>query len=219
MLNRSYMALRRLRTIGLLGLLALLLALGSASRIADAAPPKEQQQVQELLQQDGSQFPSIVARVNGQPISGQLLAQQVYIVQSSQVTGSSKTETVRTALDQIITKQLLLQAAPGAGIVVTEAEAQAFAQEQLRMATQAKGGSALEIADIQAKQRGLSVPDYFNDPAVVESYRQVLTIGRMRQKLFETLPVAQRGDTLAQNTVIQVFLEQHRVQVEELIAP
>lgn len=85
--------------------------------------------------------------------------------------------------------------------------------------TQAKEISPLAIAGMHVKQRGRAVPEYFNDPAVIELYRHVLTIRRIRQKLFASLPTAQRGNALAQNSVVQAFLDAHRGQVREVITP
>lgn len=218
-LHRSLALSRRALTLALLGLLGLGLTLGLTRGTADAAPPADQQQVRELLQVGGANYPAAVARVNNQAVDGQALARRVYIVQHSQAPGVDKANAVRTALDQLIDEQVLLQVAPSRGIAVTEADARAFAQAQQRLTTQLKSGSAREIVAIYAAQLGVPVADYYTDPRVIETYRQALILGRMRADIVETLPAAQRNDPVAQQAAIRAFVTGSGAHVEELITP
>jgi len=78
MTHKSLAWTRRALTLAFLGLLSLGITLGLTRGSADAAPPVDQQQVQEELQTDGTAYPAIVARINNRPIYGKALARRIY---------------------------------------------------------------------------------------------------------------------------------------------
>ena len=218
-IHKSLVLSRRTLTLTFLGLLSLSLTLGLMRSSADAAPPADQQQVRELLQADGAAYPAVVARINDRPISGKALARRIYIVQHAQIAGVDKTNAVRTALDQLIADEVLLQVASSQSIVVTDADARAFAQDQARLAAQAKNGSTQDLVAIYAAQMGIPPESYYSNPQVIENYRQAMIVGQMRAKIVEALPIAQRNDPVAQQAAIRAFVNRSGVQIEELIAP
>ncbi len=188
--------------------------------MATPAPPTPPaglpQELQELYQVDASAYPDVVARVNGQPISGKALAQRVYIVQNSRTPGLDKTDPVRTALNQLIGEAVLTQVAPAHGVSVSEDEARAFAQSQRRMAEQAQDHDKEALAALAASL-GVSPEEYFTDPRVIETYRQGMILGRMRGQVLETLPAERRGDPAAQQAAIADFVARSGARVEVLI--
>lgn len=215
--------LHRARGLALVGVLGSGLAIGLIVRPVGATiPPEKQQlvnQVAELVQQDGHQYPAVVARVNGQPITGKELAQRVAIVQQSQARGLDKTNPTRTALEQLIADQVLLQSAGTYGIAVSTDEAQAYAQAQQQLAAQAKDIPAQEMVSAEAASLGVAPAQYFTDPRIVEVYRRGIIRGRMRAQIAASLPVAQRGDAAAVQAAVLNFAAQGDARIERLIAP
>ncbi len=210
---------RRALALAFLGLLSLGLTLGLTRSSADAAPPANQQQVRELLQVDGGAYPAVVARVNDRPIHGAALAHRIYIVQHSSTSGATQANAAHVALEQLISDEVLLQVAPSQGVVVTDADVRAFAQDQARLAAQAKDGSAREIVAIHAAHLGVAPEGYFSNPQVLEGYRQAMIVGQMRAKIVETMPAAQRNDPAAQQAALRAFMDRSGARVETLIAP
>jgi len=198
-----------------LGLLAGV-ALGPVSA---AAPPSRAEQVRQLVGQDGHEYPAVVAKVNHQPITGKALAQRVYTVQQSQAPGLDKTNPARTALNQLIEEQVLIQAAEARGITVDDAEVAAFAQSQQRMLEQAKELPGQEIIGIQAASLGIPPAQYASDPRVIQTYRQGMLLGRMRAQIAGTLPTERRNDPAAVQAAVTGFVAQSGAQIERLLNP
>lgn len=215
--------LNRARGLALVGVLGGGLAIGLVARPVGAAlPPDKQQlvnQVAELVQQDGHQYPAVVARVNGQPITGKELAQRVAIVQQSQARGLDKANPARTALEQLIADRVLLESATAYGITVSTDEAQAYALSQHQMAAQAKDIPAQEMVSAEAASLGVAPAQYFTDPRIVEVYRRGMIRGRMRNQIAATLPAERRGDAAAVQAAVLDFATHSGARVERLIAP
>ncbi len=212
----SHARIKRLTKFVVPGLMGLTLVLGVAFGAVSAAPPPSPQQLQNVLQQDGAGYPSVVARVNGRPLSGKELAQRVAVVQQSQALGAAKADPVQTALDQMIEEAVLIDAAGQRGIAISEDEARASAQMHVQRTTAMPGGK--ELIATYAADLGVTPDRYAADSRVVAAYQQGMILGEMRAQLADTLPAARRGDPAAVQAAVKSFVAQSGANVEVLIA-
>jgi hypothetical protein len=201
---------RGIAVLGVVGV-ALMVGLGQATA---GAPSPQVEGARGLLQIDGREYPAVVARVNDRPISGKALARQVYTVRQANVTGNS----VQIALDQLIVREVLFQEAAARGIVVSEAEARNYALAQQRLAESADPEEQEAFA-LYLDTIGVTPAQFADSPVVIETYRSVLTLGRVKAQITGALPTDKRADPVARRAAVATFVAQRNARVEVRINP
>jgi len=167
----------------------------------------------------GREYPAVVARVNGEAISGKVLAQRVYGIEQAGPGAPAVANPVQTALNGLIQEAVLSQATTARGVAVTDADIQAFQQSQQQIF--AKGGpTADQVLQAAAAAQGDStVAQYWADPKTIAVERDIILLGKMRQQIIQQLPPAQQGSNAAQQQAISQFVAAQHARVDLYIHP
>ncbi len=163
--------------------LASLATAGVAASLQDEPDQADQAiaQIAPLFADASDQYPPIVARVNGQEISGVALAQRVYFLEQNSSPGQLGTMTVEDiALKRLIEERVLLGAADELGIHVTEREARAEAERQEQTLREIAGDGANEMLAEYADQLGVPPDEFMTDPRTIEAMRVSLLLARVQ---------------------------------------
>jgi len=167
---------------------------------------------------DGHEYPAVVARVDGEAISGKVLAQRVYGIEHAGPGAPTVADPIQTALNGLIQDTVLRQAARRHGITVTDAEIQAFQKSQ-QQAFAAAGPEAMKLLQVQAEYQGdKSIAAYWADPTTIAAERDALMIGKMRQKIFQQELTETPVPATHEQAIAQFVAAQHS-QVEIYITP
>lgn len=151
-------------------------------------------------------YPPVVAYVDGHAIAGKTLAFRVYALEQSQAPNVDKSHPVRDALHGAIQDQILIDHAPDYGITVSYDEARAEAQRQKALALSSPQG--LAALTPLAKQLGVSADDYFDLPSVIQSYREAMTLSKMRQYILQRAPITpQRNSPSGEQAALDAFVD------------
>ncbi len=172
-----------------------------------------------MLSLDGHEYPAVVARVNGQPISGKVLAQRVYGIGHGDPAAPPVANPVKTALDGLIQDEVLLQAAQARGITVTKAEICSFERSQQEAVTQGGPQATQQIQAIAALQGYTSLAAYLASPQVMGAIRNQLLIGKLRQQIARTLLTPQPNGPSTTQQALDQFLAAQHAHVQLYIQP
>ncbi|CCF83771.1 SurA N-terminal domain-containing protein [Nitrolancea hollandica] len=206
--------------------LLLILAIGCLSLVVIAktgatTPTSAEDDTRALFKLDGHEYPDIVARVNGKPISGLALAQRVFIFQHSPSTPKSinQSNVQQAALDQLIREAVLIGSANEVGITASDKEVADFAVEQQKAILNGDDPIARDLYAAAAARLGVSSQGVVADPRALHTYRYGMILGRMYDFVRGTLPEDQRMDPEAFEKAVGDFVEQHAKDVQILIEP
>lgn len=161
-------------------------------------------------------YPTVVAYVDGQPIWGKLLAIRVAALQQSVDPTVDKSHPERDALHDIIRDQILTEHAQDYGVSVSYEEARAEAQREKALVLGNPDARA-ETA-LLAKQLGVSVDDYFDQPTVIAAYRESITLGEMQNYILNHAPVAARDSEATEQAALDAFADGIHAKVQVLIS-
>lgn len=194
--------------------------------LAGAVPPQSQAAVHTVdgsttvrtaVQATGNGYPAVVARVDGKPISGQMLAQRMVIVSSNQPQ-LSKPQAEHEALESLIQDAVLIQQASKQGLTISDGQVRSYvqsvAQSILNSSNDPEAKATLKAA---ASGLGISPGQYAQDPRVLSAYKADMTRGRMVQHILASLSPQQRSDPAAVKAAIAAFVAQSGARVERLI--
>lgn len=171
------------------------------------------------FQVDGHEYPAVVAYVNGEPITGDALAQRVFIVQHvpQVVSDPSQFNVERIALEQLIFEAVLIDSANDVGVTVSEQEAADFALAQQNTILNGDDPAARDRFAAAAAQLGVPVEKLATDSRTIDTYRQGMILGRMYDYMLGTLPADQRMDSGAFERAVRSFVDQHAKDIRILI--
>ncbi len=190
-----------------------------ASQAPQATPTlsAEQQQtlLKEAIQVTGNEYPKVVAYVDGNPISGKNLAQQIYVIQHSPQDVAFRADAVNVALNWLIQNQVLLEHASDYGINISNDDVQSYIQQVKAQAAQNQGSQ--ELTQELAKQLGVDPADYYDQPEVIQQYKDGLTLTAVQRYVLSNIPADKRtGDW--QSQTIAAFVDSLNPKVQILIA-
>ena len=187
-----------------------------ASPAATALSGADQQALlKEAVQVTGDEYPKVVAYVDGNPISGKNLAQQIYVIQHNPQDVAFRADAVNVALNWLIQNQVLLEHAGDYGISVSDDDARGYI-EQVKAQT-AQDPNSQELTKELAKQLGVDPADYFEQPEVIKQYRDGLTLAAVQRYVLATIPADKRsGDW--QSQALADFVDSLNPKVQILIA-
>ncbi len=187
-----------------------------ASPAATALSGADQQALlKEAVQVTGDEYPKAVAYVDGNPISGKNLAQQIYVIQHNPQDVAFRADAVNVALNWLIQNQVLLEHAGDYGISVSDDDARGYI-EQVKAQT-AQDPNSQELTKELAKQLGVDPADYFEQPEVIKQYRDGLTLAAVQRYVLATIPADKRsGDW--QSQALADFVDSLNPKVQILIA-
>ncbi|MGA7672565.1 MAG: SurA N-terminal domain-containing protein [Nitrolancea sp.] len=187
-----------------------------ASPAATALSGADQQALlKEAVQVTGDKYPKVVAYVDGNPISGKNLAQQIYVIQHNPQDVAFRADAVNVALNWLIQNQVLLEHAGDYGISVSDDDARGYI-EQVKAQT-AQDPNSQELTKELAKQLGVDPADYFEQPEVIKQYRDGLTLAAVQRYVLATIPADKRsGDW--QSQALADFVDSLNPKVQILIA-
>ena len=171
-----------------------------------------------VLSLDGHEYPAVVARVDGEAISGKVLAWRVYGIEHAGPGAPTIADPVQTALDGLIQDTVLRQAARRHGITVTDAEIQAFQKSQQQLMAEAGSTAHAILQEDAAYQGDKSIAAYWADPKTIAAQRDALMIGKMRQKIFQQELTETPVPATHEQAIAQFVAAQHS-QVEIYITP
>lgn len=150
----------------------------------------QQALLSEAIQVNGDQYPEVVATVDGHPISGKNLAQQVYVIQHNPQDAEFRKDAVNVALNWLIQNQVLLDHANDVGVNVSDNDVKGYIQQVKAQAEQDPGSQ--ELTKELAKQLGVDPADYFDQPSVIQQYKDGLTLAAVQRIVLSKTPAAQR---------------------------
>ena len=166
------------------------------------------------LRQAGTAYPDVVGEVNGAPISGRELGSREYIVQKNNP-GLAAEQVREVAVHAIMEERVLLEAATREGLVVDSREVLDEIGRLRRLAAEHE-----ELRDaFRATAEQLAVPEdvVFDDDRVIALYRKAFTLGRMRERIAQTLPAERRGDPAALQGAVDEFVSEKHPRVRTFI--
>ncbi|HEX3723027.1 MAG TPA: hypothetical protein VHV31_09565 [Nitrolancea sp.] len=209
----------RLTAFALILALVLLGAIGTFSQIEAATPPLIPKNASEPMYPNlpgvVDTYPTVVAYVDGHPIWGKLLAIRVAALEQSVDPTVDKSHPERDALHDIIRDQILTEHAQDYGISVSYDEARAEAQREKALVLSNPG--ARTNTALLAKQLGVSVGDYFDQPTVIAAYRDAMTLSEMQNDILNKTPTA-RSDDAATEAALDTFADGIHAKVQILIS-
>lgn len=166
----------------------------------------------------GNPYPEIVAYVDGHPISRAALVQQIFIIQGQPAPAdlAAAGDVVHVAVQRLIQDRILIDHAKDYGISVSDDDARALAKQQKAQFLQTDEGKRA-IAPL-AKQLGVSVEDYFDQPQVIQAYRESLVLGQMQKYVWNQVPANQRDSANEwQQAAITKFVAKIKANVRIMI--
>lgn len=138
-------------------------------------------------------YPDVVAKVAGVPISGKDLAMQVELEMNKyekikQPNDYSFYETV--ALKHLITNILLDKEAEKKGLSVSKEEVLKYINDTIKVIDSVNNNDPNKIELMkEIKSKGFSsIKDYMNDPTYVEVAKKILTRAKLRNLIYNTAP-------------------------------
>jgi len=168
-----------------------------------------------LAQVNGSEFPNVVAYVDGNPITGQQLTREIYILQHTAGVVVGQSSVTQVALQQIIEDMILIDHASDYGIAISMDQARAYAQQQRTFAL--NNPATRQSISLLAQQLGVSVEAYFSQPQVIDGYRKLMTLKAMQGAILSTLPADQRANSANEQAALAAFAAGIHARVEVLI--
>lgn len=170
--------------------------------------------VADRLEDAGADYPAVVGEINGQQISGSELGAREYFVRRNEP-GIGATEVRRVAINAIIADRVLLQSAAEQGLTVDAQEVLAELDQMRQLAAEDDGLRA--AFQSTAVQLGITEDEVFRDPRVLAQYQRAFTLGRMRTRIIETLPVGERMDAVQVARAVDRFVAAHRPRVRMFV--
>lgn len=161
----------------------LLLAVGLATAVAVNGAAAQEHSLSELRRVANTEFPAIAARVNGHPISGQYLSYSVALIQQQSVARgqpASFQSATKQAIDRLVNRQVMIDAAERHGVRVSDSEVSAYLQAQVDRAADAP---AEQYSEVLALNGNKDLSAYAADPRVRQHVRELL----MMKKLVDSL--------------------------------
>ncbi len=201
-------------SIALLGLIGFGLLVTGLSTSA-SNPPTSSELIIHAMSVDGSEYPAVVATVNGRPISGKALARRIYtLTNSPAVPGGAATSSPagaveQRALQQLIREQVILDVADELGLTASTDEAAAFAKKQQQLFLTSDDPAAKAVYAAAAAQLGIPPGEFATQPDAVEVYRDALTRSHVYAYITSQLPPEQRNDHAAFQAALDAFIDQH----------
>lgn len=168
----------------------------------------------ERLEDAGADYAAVVGEVNGQPISGSELGAREYFVRRNEP-GLGAAEVRKVAVNAITADRILLQAAAAQGLTVDAREVVAELDQMRKLA--AEDDELRAAFQSTAAQLGIPYQEVFRDARVLAQYQRAFTLGRMRTRIIETLPVAERTDAVQVGRAVDQFVAAHRPRVRVFV--
>ncbi len=186
-----------------------------ASPTAAAFSAADQQALwKEAIQVTGDQYPEVVAYVDGHPISGKDLAQQVYVIEHNPQDVALRSDAVNIALNRLIQNQVLLEHASDYGINISDDYVRSYVQQV--KAHSAQDPSNRDLTNELAKQLGVDPADYYDQPQVIQQYKDGLTLNAVESYVLSNVPANKRtGDWQSQTiaAVVDSLNPQVKIQI------
>lgn len=170
--------------------------------------------VADRLEDAGAVYPAVVGEVNGQQISGGQLGAREYFVRRNEP-GLGAAEIRRVAVNAIVADRVLLQAAAEQGLTVDAQEVLAELDQMRKLA--AEDGELRAAFQSTAAQLGITEDEVFRDPRVIAQYQRAFTLGRMKTRIIETLPLGERTDAIQVERAVNQFVAAHRPRVRMFV--
>lgn len=166
------------------------------------------------LRQAGTGYPDVVGEVNGTQISGRELGAREYVVQKNNP-GLGAEHVREVALHAITEERVLLEAAAREGLVVDTREVLDEIGRFRRLA--AENEELRDAFRATAEQLGVPEDAVFDDDRVIALYRKAFTLGRMRERIAQSLPAERRGDPGALQGAVDEFVSEKQPRVRTFI--
>ena len=190
---------------------------GLMNRAENADADDHREQVEQLFSLSSDQYPTVVARVNGQDISGQALAQRVFFLEQNPPLGGLGGLTPEdVALKRLIEEQVLLDQAEQLGVKVSEKEARQEAENQEKVIREMAGEKADEVLATYAAQLGVSADEFMTHPSTIEAIRISMTLARVQAKLNDSAGGSKDSQTFTANyqAELDAFVRDHTDSLE-----
>ncbi len=182
----------------LVGLTALALVTVSASPTrasGDAAGS-----IMSLLHASTPAFPAVAMTVDGQPVSGSYINEEVTMIEYlAQQRGQtlSRHDAIQEAIDNAERRDLFILAAQRRGITASDQEAAAWVDQQVQNVA-AQGDPNVLLADVLQADGDASIAQYEADPKVLADARDAVLIEKLLNVLHAQQPPVNLDSYLGQ---------------------
>jgi hypothetical protein len=150
-----------------------------------------------------------IAIVRGDAISSDEIQRREALLTRDRPAQEGSAALRKLALAHAIRERILLQGAVSEGVSITDSEVIEFVSEMQRNARDAGAIDAITAFRTAATALGLTEDEFAHNPGVIEAYRKLMVLGRMRKLLRDRLPAEDRDKPEAGEIAVDRFVAGH----------